>query len=234
MERVQAIHWSRGQLTREERQARLRVRNEPPRLTAGEEAVNAVSHGLGAVLAVAALVALLGKSEAPLEVLASCVYGGSMVFMMLMSCLYHALRPGSAVKRVWRRLDYCSIYLLIGGTFAPIFLVYLGGKLGVALFSVQWAVIFFGVTLIAVFGPGKWKPLHYTLYFLIGWSGLALLPDFYRRDRTLLWAVLLGGVVYTVGMVPFARRRKYSHCVWHVFVLLGAALHWAGIYTRIY
>lgn len=234
MEHVPAMRWGRVQMTREERQARLRARNEPPRLTAGEETFNAASHGLGALLAAAAFALLLGRAETPLAVLAACVYGISMVFMMLMSGLYHALRPGSAAKRAWRRLDYCSIYLLIGGTFAPIFLVYLGGQLGVALFCVQWAVILFGVTLIAVFGPGKWKPLHYTLYFLIGWSGLALLPDFYRHDRALLWAILLGGVVYTLGMVPFALRRKYSHCVWHVFVLLAAAIHWAGIYTRIY
>lgn len=219
---------------RADRKARIRAKNEPPVLTRGEERFSAASHGAGAVLAAAAMTLLLLRSDSGLKVMASCFYGVSMVLMMLMSGVYHALPTGSRAKRICRRFDYTSIYLLIGGTFAPIFLVYLGDRLGIALFCVQWAVILTGVTLLLIFGPGKWRALHFTLYFLIGWSGLAFLPDFYLRSRTLLWFILLGGVVYTVGMVPFARGRKYDHCVWHVFVLLAAALHWIGIYTQIY
>ena len=101
-------------------------------------------------------------------------------------------------------------------------------------FPLFWGVILSGVTLIAVFGPGKWRPLHFTLYFLIGWSGLMFLPDFYRNARTLLWFILAGGLVYTLGMIPFARNRKWNHCVWHVLVLAAAAIHWLGIYGLIY
>lgn len=219
---------------REVRRAKIRARNEPPRLTAGEERFNAVSHGTGAVLAAAGMVLLLLRSDTPLKVTASCFYGVSMVLMMVMSSVYHAMRTGSRAKRICRRFDYTSIYLLIGGTFAPIFLVYLGGGLGITLFCVQWGVILAGVALILIFGPGRWRALHFTLYFLIGWSGLMFLPDFYANDRTLLWFILLGGLVYTLGMIPFARGRKNDHCVWHLFVLAAAALQWVGIYTRIY
>ena len=219
---------------REIRREKVRERNEPPRLTAGEERFNTVSHGAGAVLAAAAMVLLLVRSDTPLKVMASCFYGISMVLMMVMSSVYHGLKTGSRAKRVCRRFDYTSIYLLIGGTFAPIFLVYLGGALGITLFCVQWAVILAGVTLILVFGPGRWRALHFTLYFLIGWSGLMFLPDFYANNRTLLWFILAGGLVYTLGMIPFARGRKNDHCVWHLFVLAAAALHWAGIYIGIY
>ncbi len=216
------------------RRAKTRALNEPPRLTVGEETFNAASHGAGALLGAAAMAALLGKSQGPLEVLAAWVYGVSMIFMMLASCVYHAMPAGSKAKRVLRRFDYTSIYLLIGGTFAPILLVYVGGALGVALFCLQWGVILFGVTMVAVFGPGRWRPLHFTLYFLIGWSGLLFLPDFYRNDLPLLSFILLGGLVYTLGMIPFARKGKYNHCIWHVFVLAAAALQWVGVYTRIY
>ena len=219
---------------REVRRAKIRARNEPPRLTAGEERFNAVSHGAGAVLAAAGMVLLLLRSDTPLKIMASCFYGVSMVLMMVMSSVYHAMRTGSRAKRICRRFDYTSIYLLIGGTFAPIFLVYLGGGLGITLFCVQWGVILAGVALILIFGPGRWRALHFTLYFLIGWSGLMFLPDFYANDRTLLWFILLGGLVYTLGMIPFARGRKNDHCVWHLFVLAAAALQWVGIYTRIY
>lgn len=216
------------------RRAKVRALNEPPRLTLGEEVFNAASHGAGALLATAATVLLLVRSHTAAEITASCFYGISMIGMMLMSGIYHAMPTGSTAKRVLRRFDYTSIYLLIGGTFAPILLVYLGGRLGVTLFCIQWGVILLGVTLMMVFGPGRWRPLHFTLYFLIGWSGLAMLPEFYVHARTLLWFILAGGVVYTVGMIPFAKKKKYSHCVWHLFVLAAAVLHWIGIYSQIY
>lgn len=216
------------------RRAKIQARNEPPQLTAGEERFNAVSHGLGVLGAAAALALLLLRSSGAMELLASCFYGVSMVVMMLMSSVYHAMPTGSTAKRVCRRFDYTSIYLLIGGTFAPILLLYLGGTVGVVLFCVQWAVILTGVTLIAVFGPGRWRALHFTLYFLIGWSGLVFLPRMYLQSRTLLWFIFAGGLAYTLGMIPFAGKKKYDHCIWHVFVLAGAALHFVGIYTQIY
>ena len=216
------------------RKAKVRQRNEPPRLTAGEELFNTVSHGAGAALAAAAMVLLLLRSDTPLKIMASCFYGVSMVLMMVMSSVYHAMRTGSRAKRVCRRFDYTSIYLLIGGTFAPIFLVYLGGGLGITLFCVQWAVILTGVAIVMAFGPGRWRALHFTLYFLIGWSGLVFLPRMYLHSRTLLWFIFAGGLAYTLGMIPFAGKRKYDHCIWHVFVLAGAVLHFVGIYTQIY
>ena len=219
---------------RMERREQVRKRNEPPILTKEEERFNAISHGAGAVLAAVCTALLLRKSESAFAVLASLVYGVSMIVMMLMSCIYHAMPSGSGAKRVCRRFDYTSIFLLIGGTFAPILLIYLGGKLGMILFCIQWGVILAGAAWILTFGPGKWRWLPFTLYFLIGWSGVAFIPEFWRHARTLLWFILMGGLVYTAGMIPFARKQKYDHCVWHMFVLTGAILHWIGIYTQIY
>jgi len=145
-----------------ERREQVRLRNEPPHLTMGEELVNTLSRALGAGLAIAAMVLLLLKSRTGLEIMASCFYGISMVVMMLMSSIYHALPTGSTAKRVCRRFDYLSIYLLIGGTYAPILLVYLGGTLGVVLFCVQWGVILMGAALVVAFGPGRWRTLHFS------------------------------------------------------------------------
>ena len=144
--------------------------NEPPKLTVLEEVGNAVTHGIGAGLAIAGFVLLLLKSDTGLKVMASCFYGISLILMFLMSCLYHSYKSGLAVKRIWRRFDYSSIYLLIGGTFAPMYLVYWENVLGIVLFCVQWALIIAGITIICVFGPGRFRPIHYTLYFVIGWS----------------------------------------------------------------
>lgn len=219
---------------KEERKRELQKLNEPPMLTVLEEVGNAITHGVGAVLALAGFVLLLLKSDTGMKVMASCFYGISLFILMLMSCLYHSFKSGSKVKRIWRRFDYASIYLLIGGTFAPLYLVYWGNTLGIILFCIQWSLIVFGIIMLAIFGPGKWKWIHFTLYFTIGWSGLIMLPDFFHNNIPLLFMILIGGVVYTVGMVPFARDKKYDHFIWHFFVLIAALLHWFGIYLFVY
>ena len=219
---------------KEERKQELQKLNEPPVLTILEEVGNAITHGVGAVLALVGFILLLLKSDTGMKVMASCFYGISLFILMLMSCLYHSFKSGSKVKRVWRRFDYSSIYLLIGGTFAPLYLVYWGNTLGIVLFCIQWSLIVLGIIMLAIFGPGKWKWIHFTLYFTIGWSGLIMLPDFFRNNIPLLFMILIGGIVYTVGMVPFARDKKYDHFIWHFFVLIGALLHWFGIYLFVY
>ena len=103
---------------------RSRAANEPPRRSILEEVGNAVTHGVGALFAIAGLVLLLLRSSSPLKLLCSIVYGLCLVMMFLMSCLYHSFRWGSGVKRLWRRFDYISIYLLIGGTFTPMWLLF--------------------------------------------------------------------------------------------------------------
>ena len=219
---------------KEERKQELQKLNEPPVLTILEEVGNAITHGVGAVLALVGFILLLLKSDTGMKVMASCFYGISLFILMLMSCLYHSFKSGSKVKRIWRRFDYASIYLLIGGTFAPLYLVYWGNTLGIVLFCIQWSFIVFGIIMLAIFGPGKWKWIHFTLYFTIGWSGLIMLPDFFHNNIPLLFMILIGGIVYTVGMVPFARDKKYDHFIWHFFVLIGALLHWFGIYLFVY
>nr|WP_302598631.1 hemolysin III family protein [uncultured Cellulosilyticum sp.] len=221
-------------IDKEKKKQYIRQLNEPPHLTLGEEVGNAVTHGVGAMLAIAGMILLLLKSDTGLKVMASCFYGISLVMLMLMSCLYHAFRSGSGVKRLWRRFDYSSIYLLIGGTFAPLYLVYWGNTLGIVLFCVQWGLIILGITMIGVFGPGRLQWLHFSLYFVIGWSALMFIPDWLKNDRPLFWFIIIGGIIYTVGMIPFSKGKKYTHFIWHFFVLAGAVLHWFGIYLFVY
>ncbi len=220
---------------KKEKKQRIRALNEPPQRPVLEEIGNAVTHGVGAIIGITGLVLLLLKSDTGLKITASIVYGLSMTVMMLMSCLYHSFKKGSTVKRIWRRFDYSSIYLLIGGTFAPIYLVYWGNVLGISLFAVQWALIITGITFVCVFGPGRLKWLHYTLYFAIGWSGLIFIPDFIQNNLPLLWMILGGGLVYTLGMIPFAKKGvKSAHFIWHFFVLAGAVVQFLGILLYIY
>lgn len=220
---------------RKEKRDQLRSLNEPPKRPVLEEVGNAVTHGVGAILAAVGLSLMLMKSDTPLKITASLVYGLSMLIMMLMSCLYHSFKSGSRVKRIWRRFDYSSIYLLIGGTFAPLYLVYWGNTLGIVLFIIQWCLIITGITFVCVFGPGRIKWLHYTLYFAIGWSGLIFIPDWIQNNLNLLWMILGGGIVYTLGMIPFAKKGiRSAHFIWHFFVLAGAIIQFLGILLFVY
>lgn len=220
--------------TKEEKLEELKKKNEPPQLTIKEEVINSITHGIGAALAIAGFVLLLLKSDTGVKIFASLIYGISLIVMMLMSTLYHAFPKQTTVKRIWRRFDYISIYLLIAGTFAPILLVYLNSNISIIVFILQWVLVAHGIVILAIFGPGKWSALHFILYFGIGWSGLMFVPYFYVHNKPLLWMIFLGGIAYTVGMIPFTQNKKYSHCIWHIFVVLGALLHWIGIYCFIY
>ena len=208
--------------------------NEPPKRSLLEEIGNAITHGLGAGLSIAGFVILLVYSDTGLKLMASLFYGICLKLLFLMSCLYHSFKTGLAVKRLWRRFDYSSIYLLIGGSFAPFCLVYWGDVKGIVMFSIQWGLIILGITLIGVFGPGRLRPIHFTLYFLIGWSGVLFIPGMVKDNMPLFLMTLGGGIIYTVGMIPFARKKKGMHFIWHIFVLLGAATMWLGIWLFIY
>ncbi|SCK04589.1 hemolysin [uncultured Clostridium sp.] len=221
-------------INKENRKEYIKTLNEPPKLTILEEVGNAVVHGIGAGLAIAGFILLLLKSDTGLKIMATCFYGISLIILMLMSTLYHAFKSGSTVKRLWRRFDYSSIYLLIGGTFAPLYLVYWGNTVGIVIFCIEWSLIILGITMLSIFGPGRFKWLHFSLYFIIGWSGLIFLPDWFKNNMPLLWMILIGGVIYTIGMIPFSRDKKYSHFIWHFFVIIGSILHWFGIYLFVY
>lgn len=211
-----------------------RAVNEPPKRSLLEEVGNAVTHGVGALFAVAGLVLLLLKANTPVGVLCAWVYGICLVLMFLMSCLYHSFRWGSRVKRLWRRFDYISIYLLIGGTFTPLWLLFWRGQPGLVFCLVQWALILLGVVFVAVFGPGRPRALHPALFVALGWCGLVFLPRMIRENVPLFLFTLVGGLIYTVGIIPFALKRKGAHFLWHFFVFFGAVVHWFGIYLFLY
>lgn len=209
--------------------------NKCPKRSILEEVGNSVTHGVGALMAIAMLVLMILKSSNGFELAAALVYGISMIIMMTMSCLYHAFKSDTKVKRLFRRFDYCSIYLLIGGTYAPLFLIYLGNTLGIVLFCIQWALIILGVTLVSIFGPDKVKKLNFILYFCVGWAGVLFIPVWIKTELPLLLWILFGGLAYTLGMIPFSKKDlKGAHFIWHFFVLLGFLIQWFGIYINVF
>ncbi|MBE7088089.1 MAG: hypothetical protein E7370_00990 [Clostridiales bacterium] len=207
---------------------------DPPKRSVLEEVGNAVTHGLGSIFSVFALILMLMRAENTIEVVGACVYFAGLFIMFTVSCLYHSFRHGSAVKRLFRRFDYSCIYLLIGATFAPILLCYVGGTFGTTFFIVQWSIIATGVTFVAVFGPSKLKALHLALYLLLGWSGLLFIPQMLPQDWVFFAFILGGGIIYSIGVIPYALKKRASHFIWHFFVLAGAVVQWIGVLVSIY
>lgn len=206
----------------------------PPKRHMLEEIGNSVSHGLGSVFSVFAIIFMLIYSESALESVGAWVYFFGLFVMFTMSCLYHAFPHGSTVKRLFRRFDYSCIYLLIGATFAPILLSYVGGTFGIVFFIIQWAVIITGISLVGVFGPARLRFIHIPLYLILGWCGIMFLPRMLEYDPWFAFYILGGGVVYSLGIIPFAMKNRVAHFIWHFFVLAGAVMQWVGVFKFIY
>ncbi len=206
----------------------------PPYRSVIEEIGNAVSHGVGSLLSIACFVLMLLQSDTLPKLTGAIVYFVGLFVMFTMSCLYHSFGYGSKVKRIFRRFDYSSIYLLIGSTFAPILLCYIGGTFGLVFFFIQWSIIVTGITLIGVFGPTKLKKLHLALYIILGWSALLFVPRMLANNLGLFLWIIGGGVAYSLGIIPFTIKKKVAHFLWHFFVLAGAIIQWFGIYFFIY
>ena len=207
------------------------------RLSVGEEILNAVSHGAGALLAVAGTVLLVLRAKAYgglVNLVGVTVFGVSMILLYLFSCLYHALPPSKG-KQVFQVLDHCSIFLLIMGTYAPVCLVTVGGPYGWVLFGINLACGLVGIVLNAV-DLARWKKLSLVLYLVMGWTILFFLPLFIRRASVpLLWLIAAGGVLYTVGAWFYARKGfRYHHLVWHLLINLAVACHFVGIVFFLY
>jgi hemolysin III len=189
---------------------------------------------LGAVFALVAMALMLAFADGTMQISSALIYSLGMLLAFLASCLYHALPYGRRAKRLFRRFDYSGIYLLIGATFAPVLLSCMGDAFGIAFFIVQWAVIITGVSLIGVFGPTRLRFIHIPLYIVLGWSALMLMPAMLAWDFYLAFFILLGGVMYTLGIIPYGVKARVSHFIWHIFVLLGAVCQWVGIFVFIY
>lgn len=200
--------------------------------TLGEEIANAISHGLGALLSVAGLVLMTVKASGAKAIVGVIIFGATAIILYTMSTLYHSFKKDTKVKRVFRRFDHLSIYLLIGGTYLPIFLTVFNFPINIIFVIIQWTVIALGVILKSVHFK-KFQKLHVVFYLILGWSGLAVFKTLWSTSKEAFIWILLGGVSYTLGVVFYALRRKYSHFVWHLFVLGGTTLHFFAIYLHL-
>ena len=197
--------------------------------TLGEEIANAISHGLGALLSLAALPLLVWQASrrgSAADIVGASVFGASLLLLYGISALYHALPPGTA-KRWFNRMDHAAIYVLIAGSYTPFTLGVLRGPWGWSLFGVVWAAAALGVT-IKLLNRLRHPWLSTGLYVAMGWVAVvAIAPMLERMPFAGLAWLVAGGLCYTLGAAVFMLDNKvrYAHAVWHLFVLAGSVCH---------
>lgn len=210
------------------------------RQSIGEEIANAVSHCVMAIFGLVALILLLVKQNNGRELAAALIFGLSILILYTMSTLYHSLSFTKA-KGVFKRFDHLSIFILIGGTFAPALLLlpslkspFLGIAFiekGLALLIIQWLVIAFGIVFKSIW-VYKFQAFHFVIYLILGWSALFFIGELYQDSVPAFWFILGGGLAYTIGTIFYAlgSKVKYFHFIWHLWVNIGTILQFVAIF----
>ncbi|RYD24698.1 MAG: hemolysin III family protein [Verrucomicrobiaceae bacterium] len=192
-----------------------------------EEVASLLTHAVGVVLSIAALVTMLFISWGePLKVVSAAVFGSSLVLLYLSSTLYHFF-TAARWKALFQSLDHACIYLLIAGSYTPVTLITLRGAAGWWLFGTVWTLAVAGV-LIKTLRKGKknhW--ISTALYLVMGWLVLlAFGPLLKNLPMAGVWWLVAGGLAYSSGVIFFAwRKLPFNHAIWHLFVLGGSACH---------
>ena len=198
-----------------------------------EAIANAITHGLACALSIAGLVLLIifaiRYTDSALTLTSVIVFGASLVLLYLTSTLYHAI-PFRRPKKILQQLDHSMIYVLIAGSYTPFCLVVLKGVAGIALFAFVWTIAVFGIVFQRwLLQKSDW--LNCGLYLLMGWSVLPCIkPLVENLPSGGLWLLAAGGVTYSVGVVFYIwQSLKFSHAIWHVFVLAGSVLQYLAV-----
>ncbi|MBT0587389.1 PAQR family membrane homeostasis protein TrhA [Alteromonas oceanisediminis] len=198
-----------------------------------EERLNTATHALGFLLSVTGLIFLLQKTTTLPQTLSAWVYGVSLALMFLSSSIYHVVtRP--ALKVILRKVDHSAIYLLIAGSYTPFMLLSVSGQMGTIALIAIWVIGLSGILFKILVGH-KYPKLAVSTYALMGWFALLLIYPLYQSLSGAGFTLLLvGGLCYSAGIPLYMlKSRHYSHALWHLFVVAGAACHFFAIYYHV-
>jgi hemolysin III len=198
-----------------------------------EEHFNVISHAIGLVLSIIALIFLVVysvKYGTATHVVSFSIYGTSLIVLYSASTFYHYSRSPKLRSRL-NIFDHAAIYVLIAGTYTPFTLVVLKGWVGWTIFGVSWGLALIGIVL-KLFYTGKYDKISTIAYVLMGWLIIIAIKPLIDNFSTsgLMW-ILFGGIFYTVGALLFMMHSlKYNHAIFHIFVLLGSFCHFMAVF----
>jgi len=218
----------------------MRLRHESSKRSShaaiGEELVNALTHGLGAVAALAGgavLITLAALHGDRWQLAGAIVFGICLLALYVASTLYHVVAHPLAKARL-KVVDHCAIYLLIAGTYTPFTLIGLHGPWGWSLFAAIWTLALAGV-VFKLFFTGRFTRLSTFIYIAMGWLVLiAFKPLLGALDGWTLGWLLAGGACYTLGTLFYHRPSlRFSHAIWHLFVVAGSVCHYVAVMAQV-
>ncbi|BDR80164.1 hemolysin D [Clostridium tetani] len=200
--------------------------------TKKEEIANAITHGIGVVFSIVALVLLVvfaTKYKDAWYTVSYSIYGSTLIILYMCSTLYHSF-TNEKVKKIFRKFDHSSIFLLIAGTYTPFTLTILRGKLGWSILGIIWTITIVGIVLKIVCFE-KMEKVSTFLYIAMGWVIVVALKSIISSLPVKGIVLLIaGGLIYTVGCIFYAKDKiPYNHAIWHVFVLGGSVCHFFSI-----
>lgn len=204
----------------------------------GEEIANSVTHGIGAIFSIVALILMIVFASihgTAWHIVSVTIYGATLIILYIMSTLYHAITNKKA-KKVLQIFDHSSVYLLIAGTYTPFSLVILrqNSYKGWLVFGVIWAMAILGIIIYAIF-PRRFKIFNIASYVVMGWVIIFAFPELIQVMQNLnaitgVYWLFAGGICYTAGIIFYAmKKKKYFHSIWHIFVLLGTVCHFISV-----
>lgn len=196
-----------------------------------EEQLNTISHIFGLVLSCLALFLLLNNSHGDINrIISFSIFATSGILLFLASSLYHS-STNKRAKKVFKLLDHCAIYLLIAGTYTPLFALTLAGTLGYILLVFIWIFALSGILFKIKFG-NKYKKISLATYLGMGFISLGVIGELYEKlPEQAIGLLALGGLIYSLGVFFYIKKTvPYTHAIWHIFVLGGATCHFLMIY----
>ena len=198
-----------------------------------EEKTNIISHALGLILSVIALLLMLVRASQYgniWHIVSVSIFGVSLITLYAASTFYHSAKDPRRRARL-RVIDHATIYTLIAGTYTPFTLVVLHGSVGWMVFGASWAMAITGITL-KLFFTGRFNILSTMMYVFMGWIIVfAITPLIESLSTEGLFWLFAGGVAYTTGAILYSIKKiKFNHAIFHMFVLLGSACHFVSVY----
>lgn len=224
------ISYAVNKYTKEKKKIKLNIKL--PNYTVGEEIFNSISHGIGAILSIVALILMVVKAHGILPETTVTLFGCAMIILYTISCIYHALSPALEGKKVLRVIDHCNVFLLVYGTYIPIALIGVGGIKGLILFIIISIVTLIGIFLTSI-KIDKTQVLQVICHLINGWGVLVVIPSLIDSLGVIgVLFLVIGGIMYSIGSLLYAigRKRKYMHSIFHVFCLLGTLFHFLCVY----
>ncbi|WP_210330668.1 hemolysin III family protein [Aliikangiella sp. G2MR2-5] len=195
-----------------------------------EEFLNTLTHGLGLVVAIVGLVFLILKAKGATAITSVSIYGGTLVLMFLASSIYHGISHPRA-KAALKLFDHSAIYLLIAGTYTPLLLVSLEGTVSLVSMIFIWTLALVGISFKLI-TRSRFPKVAVGTYLAMGWFAVLLAyPLIQAVPAGGLWLLLAGGMLFSIGVLFYvAKHRRFTHAIWHLFVVGGCGCHFATVY----